>query len=151
MLWSPLILFCHLVGECKIWRRVSPGHPKLWLQMREIMLNRMHEICYTKEEICRFNMCNQMPKHAKTYHNKTHACLFFSPSWLLFVVSHVFFIVSFFDIYLRCGKQCITDRSSILAMTPPILELWQQIYEWQWRRISESHTAAKMDSLLLRC
>lgn len=67
--------------------------------MREIMLNRMHEICYTKEEICRFNMCNQMPKHAKTYHNKTHARLFFSPSWLLFVVSHVFFIVSFFDIY----------------------------------------------------
>lgn len=77
------------------------------------------------------------------------------PVFLSIVVTFCCFACVFhcfiFWYILRCGKQCITDRSSILAMTPPILELWQQIYEWQWRRISESHTAAKMDSLLLRC
>lgn len=82
------------------WRMQDLAESVSWPSkaLREIMLNRMHEICYTKEEISRFNMCNNMPKHAKTYHNKTHACLFFSPSWLLFVVSHVFFIASFFDV-----------------------------------------------------
>ena len=61
--------------------------------------------------------CPNMPKH--TTIKLMHACVF-SPSWLLFVVSHVFFIVSFFDVCVVANNVSPTG----LPFLPWHLQSW---------------------------
>ena len=123
-----------------VWNNVEPY--VLYIKFVTPRKRSVDSTCATK--------CPNMPKQSKTYQNLCMPDFFLSI--YIFLFHMVFFLVQSVGghfLMFFFGKKCHLSRSSILAMTPPILELWQQIYDKPWRRISESHAAAKMDSLLL--